>query len=437
VGRDDGCQTANSDAVAVGSGLNETSLGALPFATLPPTFPLPAMIAFARDTDVQSPPALGGSLAGKGRVAGERFALLDALRGLGALAITCYHVHRYRPLEIPADRLLPKVAQFLVGHGWVAVQVFWVIAGFVLAYSLRKTAIGPASFGNFTLRRVLRLGMPYWTAILLVVAIDYFASSWFAIARATPLVDDPVTWPRLAANLTFLQDILHLHNISAGTWFVCVDLQCGLLFAVMLWFAQFLSRFLAEEAEDGRTLALPLCLVFVPLGLVSLFWLNIDSDDFSAWVIYFFHLPLLGALAWWAIEGRVPRIVFWSYLAAMAGGVVHRCNIGLDYKKSLELIVAATAATVIYLGGRRGHLGDWLTWRPLQFLGRISYSLFLIHYPVSWMVVSAGCSLTPDSPKAAVLWMALAVVASVGAAQLFYVCVEAPSLRLVKRLKWL
>jgi peptidoglycan/LPS O-acetylase OafA/YrhL len=408
---------------------------ARPFAIPSPTFPLPAMIAFARDTDVPSPPASGETPPGKTKVAGDRFALLDAMRGLGALAITCYHVHRYRPLEIPADRFLPKVAQFLVGHGWIAVQVFWVIAGFVLAYSLRKTAIGPASFGNFTLRRVLRLGAPYWTAILLVVGIDCVARSWFSIAQTTPLVDDPVTWPRLAANLAFLQDVLHLGNISAGTWFVCVDLQLGLLFAVMLWFAQSLSRSLARETEGGKTLALPLCVVFVPLGLLSLFWFNVDSDDFSAWVIYFFHLPLLGALAWWAIEGRVPRILFWGCLAVMAGAVVHRCNIGLDYKKSLELIVAATAATVIYLGGRTGHLGDWLTWRPLQFLGRVSYSLFLIHYPASWIVVSAGCSLTPDSPKAAVLWMALAVVVSVGVAQLFYVCVEGPSLRLVKRLR--
>ena len=95
-----------------------------------------------------------------------RFAFLDALRGLGALGITCYHIHRYRPLEIPADHLLPKTVQFVVRHGWSSVQVFWVIAGFVVAYSLRKTAVGPASFGNFTLRRVLRLGMPYWTAIL-------------------------------------------------------------------------------------------------------------------------------------------------------------------------------------------------------------------------------------------------------------------------------
>ena len=119
----------------------------------------------------------------------------------------------------------------------------------------------------------------------------------------------------------------------------------------------------------------------------------------------------------------------------MVGGIVYRWNLGFDYKRSLEIVVALTAGVTIYLVGRRGHLGDWLTGGPLQYLGRISYSLYLIHYATSWVVVSIGCSLTPDNPKAAVLWMAGGVVASIGAADLFYRCVEAPSLRLVKRLK--
>jgi peptidoglycan/LPS O-acetylase OafA/YrhL len=393
------------------------------------------MIDFVRDTDVPSPPASAGDVPSQEKVVGQRFALLDALRGLGALAITCYHVHRYRPLEIPADRWLPRAVQFIVGHGWIAVQVFWVIAGFVLAYSLRKTLIRPASYGNFTLRRVLRLGSPYWAAILLVVAIDCIARHWFQIARTDSLVDDPVSFWKLAANLAFFQDVTHCGNISAGTWFVCVDLQLGLLFALMLGVVQAIGRSWGKGGDGANIGAAPLTLAFVPLGLVSLFWFNLYSDEFSAWIIYYFHMPLLGALTWWALEGRVPRAVFWGFVAAMAGGVLCRWNLGFDYKKSLELFVATAAAVLIYLAGRRGHLGDWLTWRPLQFLGRISYSLFLIHYAASWIVVSIGCSLTPDSPKAAVLWMALGVVASIATAQLFYVCVERPSLRLVNRLR--
>lgn len=383
-----------------------------------------------RDTDGSAQGVAGRGLDGAKGSEGTRLVFLDALRGIGALGITCYHIHRYRPLEIPADHFLPNTVQFVVRHGWISVLVFWVIAGFVVAYSLRKTVVSPASFGNFTLRRVLRLGIPYWTAILLVVAISSLTKSW---VQGPPLVDGPISGPRLAANLAFLQDVLHLGNISAGTWFVCVDLQFGLVFAVMLGIVQLLSRLLTRG--EGDTNSIVLTLVFVPMGLASLFWFNVHPDDYSAWVVYFFHMPLFGALAWWALEGRIPRVVFWGFAAALAVGVVYRINLGLSYTKPLDVAVILITGIVIYLVGRLGHLGDWLSARPLQYLGRISYSLFLTHYATSWIVVSLGCHWTGKNAPAAALWMVVAVLVSIVAADLFYRCVESPSLRLVKRLR--
>ena len=391
------------------------------------------MLDSNRGPDAQAQPGTHHTTGLSGT--GARFTFLDALRGVGALAITCYHIHRYTPLEIPADRLLPNVIQFMVRHCWASVQMFWVISGFVVAYSLRNVTVRPASFGNFTVRRVLRLGTPYWTAILVVVAADFLSKQWLQIDPNNMLIDDPVSWPRLAANLGFLQDVLKYGNISAGTWFVCVDLQFGLLFIVMLGIAQLLSRPLQGKVGAENANALLLTLVFVPLGLISLFVFNLNADVYDDWAIYYFHMPLFGALAWWTLDGRIPRAVFWSFAAALVGGMAYRWNLGFDYKKSLELAVALTAGLAIYLVGRRGHLGDWLAARPLQFLGRISYSLYLIHYPTSWIVVTIGRSLTPNNPKAAVLWMTTGVVVSIGVAYLFYQCVESPSLRLVKRLK--
>ena len=161
----------------------------------------------------------------------RRFTLIDAMRGLGALAIACYHIYRYTPQQKLVDGVLPGAVPYLFRHGWIGVQMFWVIAGFVLVYSLRNARFQPAAMGRFAARRVLRLGMPYWTAILLVAALTVAAllfTDW-------PPPDDKLSWGRLAANLAFLQDILGLENVTAGTWFVCVDLQLGLAVAAMLW----------------------------------------------------------------------------------------------------------------------------------------------------------------------------------------------------------
>ena len=386
------------------------------------------------DTDAAARPAENRVLTGPSCITGGRFAFLDALRGLGALGIACYHVHRYRPLEIPADHFLSNTIQFVVRHGWASVQVFWVIAGFVAAYSLRKTAVGPASFGNFTLRRVLRLGIPYWTVILVVVAVDALTKPYL-FRPDQPLIDDAMSWSRLAANLGFLQDILHAGNISAGTWFVSVDLQFGLLFAIMLGIVRLLSSPLPHKAGRANIDALILMLVFVPFGLVSLFWFNINLDDYSAWVIYYFHMPLFGAMAWWALEGRIPASPFglmprqWSVELPIA------TTSGWITKNRSTYLWPSQPAWSPILCGRRGHLGDWLAWRPLQYLGRISYSLYLTHYLTSWIIVSLGYYWTRDNAWAAVFWMTASVFVSIGVADLFCRCVETPSLRLVKRLR--
>ena len=61
--------------------------------------------------------------------------------------------------------------------------------------------------------------------------------------------------------------------------------------------------------------------------------------------------------------------------------------------------------------------------------------MYLIHYPVSHIVVNAGYRLTGDSPWAALGWLALSVLLSVLAAHFLYLFVEAPTARLASRLK--
>jgi peptidoglycan/LPS O-acetylase OafA/YrhL len=297
---------------------------------------------------------------------------------------------------------------------------------------------------NFALRRVLRLGTPYWVVLLLVLALSYPSQRWFANLPLT----EPISWQQLLASVSFLQDILGFGNISAGLWFVCIDLQLGLLLAVLLWLAQSLA-FGRPPGSRADVLALSVC--FVPLALLSLFLFGLD-EAYDMWVSYFFFMPFLGVLAWWALAGRVGRWYFWSYVAVLVGGLALRwhwetATAGYDMVTPDEGVldqplyeVGKLAVTIltgvgIYGLGRAGHLGDWLTARWLQYLGKISYSLFLIHYPVSWAVTSIGYQLTGDRPVAAIGWLMLALLASLGAAALLYQFVEGPSLRLVRRLR--
>jgi hypothetical protein len=91
-----------------------------------------------------------------------RSTFIDALRGIAAFSVACYHITRwsYGSLQEPASDFIPSILQVWFDHGWVGVQVFFVISGFVIAYSVRNARITPGYLANYVLRRSIRLDPP-------------------------------------------------------------------------------------------------------------------------------------------------------------------------------------------------------------------------------------------------------------------------------------
>ena len=352
-----------------------------------------------------------------------RFVFIDALRGLAAIMVALHHIDRYGPLPEAADTLFPDWIPTAIEDGRVVVQFFLVISGFVIAYSLRRTTISPRVAGQFAVRRLIRLGLPYWIIVFAVFALDMLAPR-----IGIPSANDPTpTAMQMMAHVFFLQDILGHGSVSAGLWFICIEVQFCLLYVVLLGLAQQLPW--GKRTSAGPAGSASLLLVFAPLAVVSLFMFNADVFDIDvandAWVSYFFGTFFLGIIAWWALDGTVPRAAFWLYVLVVL--------VRLAIFPTRQTTVALVAALMIYLAGRGGRLDRWLGARWLQYLGRISYSFFLVHYPVSHVVTSVGYRLTGDSPRAALGWLVLAFVLSLAAAQGFYVLVEAPAFRLAKQ----
>ena len=93
-------------------------------------------------------------------------------------------------------------------------------------------------------------------------------------------------------------------------------------------------------------------------------------------------------------------------------------------------------ALVLLLAGRRGRLVAGLAQRPVQALGRWSYSFYLLHPLVGCNLIRVLRRWVPaDEPATAWLLVALATAASVGAAAFLFTLVERPSHRLSRRLK--
>ncbi len=351
-----------------------------------------------------------------------RFAFVDALRGLAALGVAAYHIYRYGPLPGPAATVVPKFLDVALHHGWIGVQIFFVISGFVIAYVLHNARITPGYLRNFVVQRSLRLGPPYWFTMLLVIGLFALTDALFSVAA--PLMDRYPSWHQVAAHLFYLQNVLGHQNLSVGFWTLCIEMQFYLLFALLLGLAQWLAA--RGGHHDGKARSWQLGIVFGPLALASLFQFSLDPES-TDWVFHFFAYFFLGALAWWTLEKRTPQPLFWGFVAAIL--------IRLSLHWTLDATIALLTGLTIYTVGRLNHLGDWLRLGWLQYLGRISYSLYLIHYPVSWIITSIGYELTGDAALPAAIWLLLSVLASVGVAHILHATIELPAIRLASRFK--
>lgn len=349
-----------------------------------------------------------------------RLVFLDGLRGLGALSIASFHIADYGPLPVAAEQWLPDVRLFILTWGWIPVQWFFVISGLVAIYTARDEPLTLRTAANQLVSRILRLGVAYWLVVALVAVLTAAAiDGW----DDHSLNEQSPTLAQLGAHAFFLQDILGLPHLSTGLWFVCIEVQFGILLLLLTGLAQGLAR--ATGRPHGRPSSAILLLVFSPLAVWSLFVAVYQSHS-DMWIWHFYCHIFFGILIGLMLKKAVHPVWFWLYVAA-AG-----LRVTLDYDDNLA--ASFVAGGTIGLSSHLGVLQTWLRQGVFQYLGRISYSLFLIHYPVSWLIGRLGYWFTGEQPQWAAFWLVLSLAASIPAAHSLHRWVEEPAMRWAKRM---
>jgi peptidoglycan/LPS O-acetylase OafA/YrhL len=357
----------------------------------------------------------------------ERFVMIDGLRGMAALAVLFCHlavpeICRFSGVLTSA---LPSPLPGLLRHGDLGVEVFFVLSGFVMAYSVRDRIVTPAFAGRFALRRAVRLDPPYYLTILVSVAIW----AYYLPSGLTQVVDEVGGAPGVLANVFYLQDLLGFTSPVSIAWTLCLEVQFYLAFIGLLWISQATAARLprlgvSSTGDRGQTRAVVLAFVFVPLVALSLslWYPRADRFDFlGTWFRFF-----LGVTVFWVLSGRVSR--WWLVVFALVLTIM-----GAATWDSRSLAALATAL-LIDAAGRAGTLTKWLSSWWTQFLGRISYSLYLVHIPIGVGAANIVWSRLEHSTGVAVACAALAVAASLTAAHFVHVVFEAPSIRVSKRI---
>ncbi|WP_416762246.1 acyltransferase family protein [Roseateles sp. So40a] len=305
-----------------------------------------------------------------------RLAQLDALRGIAALAVVLFHyTTRYDQLFGHAQA--PAVA---FPHGWLGVNLFFMISGFVIFMTLERTA-RPM---DFVVSRFSRLYPAYWGAIVLT----------FALTHAIGLPGKTVGWDVLAVNVTMVQGFFGVPHVDGVYWTLEVEL---------LFYAWALLSFrLAGAAGLRHFLFACLALRLVYAAALAFWGVNLPWMG-QRWL-------LLPYICWFALGVTIYRLSRpggaasssrWDVALAVAAlGVMGVCD-GWDLAA-----LAAVFYAVLY-GAAKGRW-TWLEHPVLLWLGAISYTLYLLHENIGWAVLRRLESWGVEVHLAIALTMALA-----------------------------
>lgn len=361
------------------------------------------------------PIGTGGKLATSAVAPPKRFLFVDALRGVACVAVLIHHMVHSNTLSLPLQALLPRWVVYLTQFGALGVQIFFALSGFVIAHSVRELPLNAKGIGNFALRRQIRLDPPYWC--VLIVTLLYLA--------AEKLVPHAVTAPypnllQILANFFYLPAILQSPFVVGVSWTLTLEVQFYLFFILTLAALQRVSKSHAGTAP----------VVLIATGALSVWFRNLAPGPHFTNYWFFF---CAGVLAYWAFRGQLSRPAFIAALLTIGG--LGSLSPGVTNNSGTAIWAGLTVALVLFLVAQRGKLEAWSGGPLLQFLGRMSYSLYLAHLLIVQVVGSIGFKLTGMNGFAAIGWSGVSVALSVIAAWMLFRFVERPSMVWASRLK--
>jgi peptidoglycan/LPS O-acetylase OafA/YrhL len=341
---------------------------------------------------------------------------LESLRGIAALIVA--GAHGMMTFSAPSERppVLATIHDGLFGtltHPGSAVLFFFVLSGYVLGQSLKRDA----NYVRFIVRRAFRI-MP---AFLLSVFFAYACVTLIRIdvppADLTEFFKRPF-WPmptidQLKDNLVFRSSW-----INGPTWSISWEIIGSIFLPVLVY----LHSKTHEKYQIALFLAASTLIAFTHVRGA-----NIPVVEY--FYAGFFLTPRIAS--WmpdsWLCRAVVFVVGYWIVLRSGTGDASKFFTIG-PASVGASMMIGAVLSSQDFL--------NWLRLGPLRFLGRVSYSFYLFHWPVFYLTAIAFISadVLPHGMTGNWIICLASIAFALGRSVLIHRWVELPSVELGRRL---
>lgn len=299
----------------------------------------------------------------------ERYKLLDVFRGIAILWIVCFHI------LANVSKQYGVVLSYIINHGYLGVNIFFVISGYGIATSIfgRKHQVP----SRFLLRRLKRIYLPYWWYLLFAVFILPFFSSIVAmietnIFNINIISYDLVEWLQIitlakvfssenwALNLAFLP-------LNGALWYIAIIVQIYIFLSICLYSDKYISNLLFIMFALSLLSIIPSVKSIIPHGL------------FVPYFVYFY-----GGIIIYIILHNKPICLnnfLKIFIVALSILIVLYCF--YSNSKFLQISFTMFICSIFLVLHKYDNIlcGLFLS-KIFIFIGIFSYSLYLLHIPL-------------------------------------------------------
>ena len=315
---------------------------------------------------------------------------LDGVRGMAVLAVMLLHF----TLFVPANGTEQFFGDWLAA-GWIGVDLFFVLSGFLITGILMDTRDDPHHFRNFYARRTLRIFPLYYAYLVLLFLVLPALSDAYALEHA---VDDRRIWLwSYMGNFLMARGWEAMPSHTTHLWSLAVEEQFYLVWPLLVFAVR-------------RSWMTALCVAtFFGAVLTRAFLASQGAPPSAAYVLTPARMDTLAAGAFIAValrQGGPNRVralippMMWSGIFLVAVGTIWSFTHGmpqvlvaLDFGTEefaypgIALLFAALVAHIV-TAPPHARLSRFFSLKALRVLGTYSYGLYLIHVPVRNIVRS-------------------------------------------------
>jgi peptidoglycan/LPS O-acetylase OafA/YrhL len=286
----------------------------------------------------------------------KRLLELDVLRGAAALSVVIYHYTTwYNEIFHHSQEVL-----FYFPKGKYGVELFFLISGFVIFMTLTKVKSG----SDFIIGRFSRLYPAYWAAIILT----------FSIISLAGLPGYERNWHEALINLTMLQSFFNVPSIDMAYWTLIIEFK----FYIIMYFL-----YKASLLKNIKIVSIGWLVMIIAGSVVEKkTGLTIDKNISDLLLLKYANLFIIGMM-YYKLYSQKQEFPIATY------GIIGTCILAYKLDHSWAETCILGSFILIFELILRNKM-KFIRNNFLVFFGTISYSLYLIHQNIGYVIIRAG-----------------------------------------------